>query len=282
MISPDALIRQRRRIAASRRAQTGPPTPSGPLTLVTLNTWKCDGDYFARLERMAALLTTLDADLVLLQEVFACPPESVNTAFFLGRHLNLFAAYHPAREKRREFQGRSIGCQSGMAILSRRPITQFRALPLPSDPADGDRIAQLARIAGLDGTLFANVHLTHLTGRTELRRRQFSAVLGAAMPQDGTTLIAAGDFNDWVDAAWLEPVAAESGMSVRNLRGRPSPSIVDAPTGVTGAAARPWSIDHVIVAGEGDLVAGEITHHGDLGVSDHQAVCVDLDWDISF
>ena len=61
------------------------------LRVVTLNTWKCEGDYRARLPRMAAGLRALDADLVCLQEVFACAAPSADTAAWLADALGLSA-----------------------------------------------------------------------------------------------------------------------------------------------------------------------------------------------
>ncbi|MEK9722971.1 MAG: hypothetical protein VW405_05730 [Rhodospirillaceae bacterium] len=58
------------------------------ITAVTLNTWKCDSDYVARLPLMASALADTRPDLVLLQGVFATVDGRHDTAMFLARELN--------------------------------------------------------------------------------------------------------------------------------------------------------------------------------------------------
>ncbi|NBP72049.1 MAG: hypothetical protein EBU57_02420 [Alphaproteobacteria bacterium] len=55
------------------------------LTLVTLNTWKGEGDYPARLSAMGDLIADLHPDIVFLQEVFAVPGTEIGTAISLQR-----------------------------------------------------------------------------------------------------------------------------------------------------------------------------------------------------
>jgi len=39
-------------------------------TVLSFNTWKCEGDYLARLESMVTEITSIEPDVILLQEVF--------------------------------------------------------------------------------------------------------------------------------------------------------------------------------------------------------------------
>ena len=64
----------------------------------------------------------------------------------LQRRLGFKAICHPARRKVRNFQGGTVVSTSGLAILTRFETRNARPLVLPSDPADGEWIAQIAEI----------------------------------------------------------------------------------------------------------------------------------------
>src|SRR5688572_26954049 len=112
------------------------------LRVVTINTGKGDGQYACRLALLADGLTRLDPDIVLLQESFIALDGSAHTARFLADRLGMQAAIAPARRKLREVEGRTVDSESGLAVLSRWMIRGSTTLALPSDPEDGDRIAQ--------------------------------------------------------------------------------------------------------------------------------------------
>ena len=59
-------------------------SPSDTLSLITLNTWKCDGDYPRRLTLMRRELARLDPDILALQEVFVDAESQVGTAATLA------------------------------------------------------------------------------------------------------------------------------------------------------------------------------------------------------
>ncbi len=248
-------------------------------SVVTLNTWKCDGGYSQRLRAMAGLLAQLGADVILLQEVLSVPDKRLNTAHYLAAELGYFCVYHPAREKIRSLEGRDGLCQSGMAVLGRTPITSSRAITLPTDAADGERIGQIATRAQLPYISFINLHLTHLAGRPDLRQQQMARLISAAGHDPNRAIVAAGDFNDWVDADWLKPVIAETGQSIKAFRRNPQPSLVAEHGAPTANICRHRCIDHVLAVGKPTLHGGDITHHGDIRVSDHLAVRIDIGWD---
>lgn len=168
------------------------------LRIATINTAKGDGPYWRRLDLLAIGLSRVNPDVVLLQESFASREDpAANTARHLGEALGLCVQYAPARIKLREFEGdRQVMSESGMAILSRQPLKDYCALPLPSDLADGPRVAQLATIAvnGVD-VLLVNLHLTFLRGRDDLRRKQMASILNHHRPQESALTLLAGDFN---------------------------------------------------------------------------------------
>ena len=171
------------------------------MRVLTLNTWKCDGHYSLRLQAMAAGIRALDPDVVALQECFASVDGQHDTARYLSLALGLHAHWAPARRKPRWVQGKHVDSWSGMAVLSRHPALECVSLQLPSNPADGGRLAQLALLRLAAGTTLAlaNVHLSHLSdaeGGTELRKQQLDAVLhGLATRYGNLAQLVCGDFN---------------------------------------------------------------------------------------
>jgi len=165
--------------------------------LVTLNTWKGDGDYLLRLAAMAEGLAAIDPQVICLQEVFTAADLGLDTAARLASLLGMSCHHLPARRKSRQFGNRMIDSTSGLAILSRLPVQWTRPLDLPSDPLDGERIAQMAALdVGTGRLLLINLHLTHLRQADALRRRQLETIFAAIDPSDGwLAVIMAGDFN---------------------------------------------------------------------------------------
>lgn len=147
------------------------------LRLVTINTAKEEAPYHRRLELLAAGLAALEPDIVLLQETFNSPDHRFNTTRALAAALGLIAIEAPARCKPRRIEGEIIDASAGLGLLSRFPVTAQDRMPLPADPRDGERIAQLARISTPRGELLiVNTHLTHLRGGAQLRQRQLTAI----------------------------------------------------------------------------------------------------------
>lgn len=223
------------------------------LRLVSINTWKCDGDYPTRARVLERQLAALAPDLVALQESFASLDGRYDTAARLGRALGMAVAFLPERRKVRAVAGTQLDSHSGLAVLSRLPVEDERHLPLPSSTEDGGRSAQLLRVR-LGGRRIAlgNLHLTHLADET-LRRRQLAAVLDHLWLNDDADLaVVCGDFNAAPDApglrdflapkgAWRDACAgiagkrtfptAEGGLDLDHILVR-----VDRPMAVTGAA----------------------------------------------
>ena len=115
-------------------------TPPTALRVATYNINHGGGmDGVIDLERTAATLATLDADLIALQEVDdrASRSGGVDQAAWLADRLGMHAAYGSFMD----FQGGRYG----LAILSRHPIKSHEAWRLP----DGNepRVALAARIA---------------------------------------------------------------------------------------------------------------------------------------
>ncbi|MEQ8195439.1 MAG: endonuclease/exonuclease/phosphatase family protein [Rhodospirillales bacterium] len=207
--------------------------PDRRLSIVTLNTWKGDGEYRVRLRLMAEGLAALDADIILLQECFSVKGGEENTAQHLAATLGLNGFYQPVREKRRVFDGKEVSTFSGLAVLSRFASEPVGAIELPSDPADGQRAAQFISVDADGGSsggapiLIANTHLTHLPEADDLRTKQMQTIVKRIREDQGHgTVVLGGDFNATPDKPvirWL--------TGLRNLRA------IDA--GAAGAGNKP-------------------------------------------
>lgn len=193
------------------------------IRVVTLNTWKCSGDYARRLRLMADGLRALAPDLILLQEVFATTDGARNTGTFLAKCLQMHCCFQPARKKIRRSQDGGLRSYSGLAVLSHQPHLAQGMLGLPCDSRDGDRWAQwLSLRLGEQRLTVINTHLTHLANEESLRQQQLEVIVSFAATKAGNGLvIMGGDLNtrpgqpamNWLEAqqilpafnAWCEP-----------------------------------------------------------------------------
>ncbi len=257
---------------------------AAPFRLVTLNTWKCDGAYALRLQAMTRQLGLLAPDVVALQECFASTDGAHDTAGHLARALGLHSVVAHARTKNRLCDGVQMASHSGMALLSRWPVRAHVALPLPSDPADGERIALLCQLdAGPRTFTVANVHLTHLPSAHALRQLQLRTVLDHPWMRVLTdALVVCGDFNAslhadeirhftvpsgaWVDAAHAAglrpkvtcPAAGGLGADLDHVLSHAASPLrwlgallaLNSPDALTGV----WPSDHFAVCVDGELL----------------------------
>lgn len=249
------------------------------MRIVSLNTWKCDGAYRQRLGLMAEGLAALAPDVLLLQEVFATEDGQACTAAFLARALSMHVAMTPARRKHRWFEGQPRLSTSGLAVLCRQPLQSWQVLELPSDEADGERIALLASVSlGGQDLWLANLHLTHLPDAGALRARQLQSCLEVlqAVAGDAPCLIG-GDFNapassaelaPFLQAPWelIDPFAGQRKTTHRNEAGQPVDLDLILLTGQWPAGC----VHSAFVALEPWQQGGENT------ASDHAAVVLDL------
>jgi endonuclease/exonuclease/phosphatase family metal-dependent hydrolase len=150
------------------------------------------------LEQVAALVRTLDADIVLLQEVDRGTRRS--------GHVDQLQVLAEATGYSPTF-GRSLdydGGEYGIAALSRRPITNSVTEPLPIDPPQARAGGSYEPRAALTfrttaGSRTLQVINTHLdASRDEHYRLQESAhivSLARRLREAGPPLLAGGDFN---------------------------------------------------------------------------------------
>ena len=218
------------------------------LTVVTLNTWKCDGRYRDRLTWMADGLANLSPHFVFVQEAFVCDEPAADTAMHLGQALGMELHRLKGREKLREFEGDRRLSSSDLAILARTKPLHREACTLAEHSLDRDRKALVLHFdwRGIPLAL-ANTHLTHVQdeeGR-EVRRRQVRQLLDLAPPPPGGICILGGDLNAAMPAAELEP------LHRCDDREQLSPAKDDSRGTMQGGVHRPNSrpprIDHLFV-----------------------------------
>ena len=187
---------------------------------VTLNTWKNEGDYAARLRAMSAGLSALRPAVVFLQEVFRTEANGADTARALGEDLGMAVAYAPARAKVRAWHGSEVASESGLAVLVRGQVLSSERLELPSDEAGGERIALLVRARLPEGAevVAGCVHLSHLRGDEARRREQLEAVLADDCWRMPAALqVLGGDFNAPMESEELAWLAAHPQLRVTEV-----------------------------------------------------------------
>jgi endonuclease/exonuclease/phosphatase family metal-dependent hydrolase len=190
------------------------------MRIVTLNTWKNEGDYPRRLELIARGLQALSADVICLQECFS--GGGWDTARFIADALGLRLLARPSRFKERPLVGRPCPSTSGLAILCRAMPLDEDAIALPDDPRDGRRDAQRLDLAVGDARLrVLNLHLTHLRDGAALRERQLETALAWADDGSADGVVVAGDLNARRDQAELSALGrAAPRRQGPTLRGR--------------------------------------------------------------
>ena len=170
------------------------------INILTINTWKCDGEYHNRREVLAKQLSSLSAQAILLQEVFSNIVGNINTAKYLADKLNMEYTFLPERRKIRELNGEYIDSYSGLAILATIPFDEKYPISLPSTNEDGGRSALIAEytFSGIKMAI-ANIHLSHLRNGSNLRQQQLEAILAHPVFNREQIKVIGGDFNCTLD-----------------------------------------------------------------------------------
>jgi endonuclease/exonuclease/phosphatase family metal-dependent hydrolase len=206
--------------------------------IVTLNTWKNEGEYARRLPLMREWLAAMTPDVICLQECFCA--EGFDTAFWLAAELGLELHAAPARGKPRPHSGGNLFSTSGLAVLVRGEAASTR-LALTSHPADGERIAQrLDLVAQGESLRILNLHLTHLRGAAELRAIQLREALAWAGADLAGGLVVAGDLN----ASAADPAIAPLGLEPRPPTTQAARIDLEAPRAI-------MAIDHCVLLRRG-------------------------------
>ncbi|HEX8929489.1 MAG TPA: endonuclease/exonuclease/phosphatase family protein [Actinomycetota bacterium] len=227
------------------------------------------------LERTAAMLRSIDADLVALQEIDRWQERSggVDQARALGELLGmdwwfcpalLGPATDPARWRAAD-PGRDPGGSAyGVALLSRLPVGSVACEALPHPQGRGEpRVALTAR-ARVDGRPLS-VAVTHLSfvQRDGVRQLRW---LQRRLEREAAPRLLLGDLNLWLPVVRLVSRHGWTPLA----RGRTYPNL--APGGV----ARPVQIDHVLASGGGRRPRPLASRVAAGPISDHRALVVDL------
>ncbi|OKS87154.1 endonuclease/exonuclease/phosphatase family protein [Mucilaginibacter polytrichastri] len=175
------------------------------IQIVTLNTWKCDGDYYNRRQLLANQLKALTPHIVACQECFLTEDEKVDTLRFLAEELDMYYHFTPARLKPRLLGDDEVNSYSGLGVLSAFPIKVLAAFDLPFNEADGERKVQQVSIEITEHKrlLLTNVHLTHLHNAATLRKNQLTQIAHKTAGKNFDYNIICGDFNTTPDSAEL-------------------------------------------------------------------------------
>lgn len=238
------------------------------MRIVTLNTWKNEGDYRRRLPLMRDGLAAMAPDLICLQECFVA--EGFDTAGWLASELGFHLHAAPARTKPRWHDGRDLLSSSGLAIVVKGEAASARR-ELATHPADGERIAQRLDLV-VDGRplRILNLHLTHLRNTAELRAAQLLDAIGWANLGLAGGLVVAGDLNATAVDAALAPLGLEP---------RP-PTLQGARKGLESTQG--MAIDHCVLLRPGAWREASLLRGCDVAdaegwyPSDHAAVGVEL------
>ncbi len=159
------------------------------LRVATYNIHRCRGlDGRTRPERIASVLTDVNADVVALQEVVGASPTRMGQAAELGAALGMGWVMSPTRHLRTALYGN--------VVLSRLPVKHHQQYDLTWKTCE-PRLVQRADIA-LDDEHSLHVYNVHLG--TALRERRNQAERLADIVHDRRVVgpkIILGDFNEW-------------------------------------------------------------------------------------
>jgi endonuclease/exonuclease/phosphatase family metal-dependent hydrolase len=159
------------------------------LRIATYNIHRSRGlDGRTRPERIAAVLSDIDADIIALQEVIGSGPRGGSHAEAIGAALGMGWVMAPARLLR--------GHHFGNAVLSRFPITQHLGHDLSWKTCEPRRLQRVDVTVNGAALHIYNVHL----GTAILERRHQAQRLASIVSDRhvvGPKLVI-GDFNEWM------------------------------------------------------------------------------------
>ncbi|NIR43877.1 MAG: hypothetical protein GWN99_07865 [Gemmatimonadetes bacterium] len=194
------------------------------LRIVTFNAWALPvsiptQDKRRRLRRLSDALASLDADIIVLQEMFDVRARRR----LLGQLCPPYDTTPDARRWRRILGLMPIDATGGLLVLSRLPIEDARFIPHPADlgtkPDErlGRKGAMIVRVETALGPL--TVLAIHLYAGTKpkdslVRLAQLEPLLRTLESEtDGTPVILAGDINTSPTMAYPAPPGPENPLT---------------------------------------------------------------------
>lgn len=222
--------------------------------VVSYNIHSAHGHRGASLDRIAAAIRALHADIVLLQEVDSGRANTgrVNQPEALAARLDMVSAYGA--------NGRLDGGWIGNAILTRYPLVSAKNAPLPNDGRRQPRglLHAVLDVNGIEVSVFDN-HLDFHSDSLKARQMQYAARLIATDTRPG---IVGGDLNSFPGSG--------AAAAARSVAHDPFP-LVGKGSSATSPADRPRSrIDYVLHRGPG--LTPVVTSVPPVLLSDHRPV----------
>ncbi|HVH29965.1 MAG TPA: endonuclease/exonuclease/phosphatase family protein [Vicinamibacterales bacterium] len=233
---------------------------SNSLRIATYNIHRCRGlDGRTRPERIATVLSSIDADVVALQEVVGAGPRGGGQAEEIGAALGMGWTMSPARLLR--------GHQFGNVVLSRLPIAEHVEHDLSWKTCEPRRLQRVDVSVGGATLHVYNVHLgTALLERRHQAERLAAIVSDRHVP--GPKLVL-GDFNEWMKGLVTTMLSARlNSVDLRNFlrRRRTYPGVFPL-----------LHLDHIYYAGHVEVVGIELPRTRlALVASDHLPLVADI------
>jgi endonuclease/exonuclease/phosphatase family metal-dependent hydrolase len=196
--------------------------------IVTINLWKCDGQFDLRMPIAANQLEALKPQVVVCQECFQTVDQDVDVIKFLSERLEMNYSFVASRRKKRYFRHQWVDSHSGLGVLASFTIGKEHGFDLPSNAQDGGRMAQQVEIklSGQKKMLVTNVHLSHLRHAAVLRTQQVERVIEELEGKNQAYQLVCGDFNAGVDSAELQYFTRRVGaLDCYKLGNGPEPRI---------------------------------------------------------
>lgn len=230
------------------------------LRIATYNVHRCRGlDGRTRPERIAAVLSDIDADIIALQEVIGSGPRGGSHAEAIGAALGMGWVMAPARLLR--------GHHFGNAVLSRFPITQHLGHDLSWKTCEPRRLQRVDVTVNGAALHVYNVHL----GTAILERRHQAQRLASIVSDRhvvGPKLVV-GDFNEWMKGLATTLLSARlRSVDLKDFlpRRRTYPGLFPL-----------LHLDHIYYAGRVEIVAVELPRTRlALVASDHLPLVADV------
>jgi endonuclease/exonuclease/phosphatase family metal-dependent hydrolase len=233
---------------------------SNSLRIATYNIHRCRGlDGRTRPARIANVLTSIDADVIALQEVVGAGPHGGGQAEEIGAALGMGWIMSSARLLR--------GHQFGNVILSRFPIAQHVEHDLSWKTCEPRRLQRVD--VAVHGALL-HVYNVHL-GTALLERRHQAERLAAIVSDRHVTgpKLVLGDFNEWMRGLVTTLLSARlNSVDLRNFlrRRRTYPGVFPL-----------LHLDHIYYAGRLEVVGVELPRTRlALVASDHLPLVADI------
>ena len=174
-------------------------------SLMSINTWKCDGAYFERIPLLVKEINKIAPTVILCQEVFHCVDTTISTKKYFEEELNSTAYFFASRRKKRWLNQVEQVSYSGLCLFTNLEVHFYQEFFLPTNTLDGERTAQLI-VVNYKGNKIAivNTHLTHLKEETALRIKQLEHILNHVNSNDYDAFFLGGDFNDTLSSEAIQ------------------------------------------------------------------------------